>query len=96
MRVSHLAAVATLVALLGAMFIAMGSASAAGLGPCNANPDITLGFGDSCTIEVKKLDDKADNTPATVPTAGAEIVTGASVSGGVLTIQAGSVVVRPR
>ena len=91
MRVSHLAAVATLVALLGAMFVAMGSASAAGLGPCNANPDITLGFGDSCTIEVKKLDDKADNTPATVPTAGAEIVTGASVSGGVLTIQAGSV-----
>ena len=42
MRVSHLAAVATLVALLGAMFIAMGSASAAALRA--RTQDITLGY----------------------------------------------------
>ena len=51
MRVSHLAAMATLIALLGAMFIAMGSASAAG---CVANPGITLGFGKTCEVDADK------------------------------------------
>ena len=42
MRVSHLAAVATLIALLGAMFIAMGSASAA--------PALTVSINDSDNV----------------------------------------------
>ncbi len=61
MRVSHLAAVATLVALLGAMFVAMGSVSAA---DCTANPDITLGVGDTCTITHKSPDGLATSTTA--------------------------------
>ena len=52
MRLSHSAAVATLVALFGAMFIAMGSASAQAVSACSANPDITLGIGESCTIAI--------------------------------------------
>ena len=54
MRLSHLAAVATLVALLGAMFVAMGSASAAALGMCNTSGTSYLvnvgGLADTCTI----------------------------------------------
>ena len=96
MRVSHLAAVATLVALLGAMFVAMGSASAAALGPCGANPDITLGFGDTCTIEVTKLDEDADEVSIDNPSVDGSPVavvstTATEVANGVLTIMAGSV-----
>ena len=60
MRVSHLAAMATLVALLGAMFVAMGSASAAAVGSCSDDSDAPtmLGIGDTCTIAV------AENTDA--------------------------------
>ena len=54
MRLSHLAAVATLVALLGAMFVAMGSASAAALGMCSTSGTSYLvnvgGAADTCTI----------------------------------------------
>ena len=93
MRLSHLTALAVMVALVGAMFVAMGSASAAALGPCSANPDITLGFGDTCTIEVTKLDEDADDVPATIDNVtpeGATVITSAAVSSGVLTIQAGT------
>ena len=54
MRVSHLAAVATLVALLSAMFVALPSAGAAPIayGDCAAAPMVNyLLIGDSCTIE---------------------------------------------
>ncbi len=54
MRVSHLAAVATLVALLGAMLVALPSAGAAPIayGDCAAAPMVNyLLIGDSCTIE---------------------------------------------
>ena len=64
MRVSHLAAVATLVALLGAMFMAMGSVSAQAVQVCTANPGITLGVGDSCTITHKSPDGLATSTTA--------------------------------
>ena len=54
MRVSHLAAMATLVALLGAMFIAMGSVSAQArnhsFGACSESMTSYLLIGDSCTI----------------------------------------------
>ena len=51
MRVSHLAAVATLVALLSAMFVALPSVSAADLGPCATGEGVTnvLKIGDSCS-----------------------------------------------
>ena len=69
MRVSHLAAVATLVALLGAMFIAMGSVSAA---DCTANPGITLGSGDNCTVvhDGAEVVGSDDNTVVTVTNEG--------------------------
>ena len=95
MRVSHLAAVATLVALLGAMFIAMGSASAAALGACSANPDITLGTGDTCTVMYEDATAVAagakssDGTKVTasVPDAnGMVTITGVAVGSAVVTI----------
>ena len=52
MRVSHLAAMATLVALLGAMFVAMGSVSAVSVGACDPDGTTMLGIGDTCTITV--------------------------------------------
>ena len=69
MRLSHLAAVATIVALLGAMFVAMGSASAAPASQtvapipanaCVANPGIMLGFNKSCDLDVRHFDTAAN------------------------------------
>ena len=42
-----------MIALVGAMFVAMGSASAAH-GACTANPDITLGTGEHCEVDADK------------------------------------------
>ena len=52
MRLSHLSAVAVMIALVGAMFVAMGSVSAEALGPCSATGPTTLGVGDMCTVPV--------------------------------------------
>ena len=49
MRLSHLAAVATLVALLGAMFVAMGSAAAHSVGECDDDEYLTA---DACRDNV--------------------------------------------
>ena len=70
MRLSHLAAVATIVALLGAMFVAMGSASAApasqSVAPipanaCVANPGIMLGFTGTCDLDIRHFDTAANS-----------------------------------
>ena len=95
MRVSHLAAVATLVALLGAMFIAMGSVSAADLGKCSANPDITLGTGDTCTVMYEGATAVADGAKSSDDTKvetstpdanGMVTITGVAVGSAVVTI----------
>ena len=65
MRLSHLAAAATLVALLGAMFIAMGSASAADLGMCNTSGTNYLLVGDSCTVMTDNALESSNTTAAT-------------------------------
>ena len=65
MRLSHLAAVATLVALLGAMFVAMGSASAAALGMCNTSGTNYLLVGDSCTVMTDNALESSNTTAAT-------------------------------
>ena len=70
-RLSHLSAVAVMIALVGAMFVAMGSASAAG---CSANPGITLGFTGNCTIDVAKIHDKANGLEEVVPQGGTAIL----------------------
>ena len=46
-RLSHLSAVAVLAALVAAMFVALQSVSAAA---CVANPGISLGIGENCTV----------------------------------------------
>ena len=56
MRLSHLSAVAVMIALVGAMFVALQSVSAAA---CVANPDITLGFDGTCEIDVGNIHDDA-------------------------------------
>ncbi len=60
MRVSHLAAVATLVALLGAMFVAMGSVGAQTATACPVDADITLNKEASCTLDLKAVHEDAD------------------------------------
>ena len=93
MRLSHLSAVAVMIALVGAMFVAMGSASAAALGPCSANPDITLGFGDTCTITLTDIDEKANGASIEFPATGdAAGTTAPAPVAGVLTITAGTTV----
>ena len=72
MRLSHLAAVATLVALLGAMFVSVGSVSAAG---CVANPGINLSFNGSCDLDVADIHDDATNLVEVIPTDGSAILT---------------------
>ena len=61
-----------MVALVGAMFVALGSARAAG---CSANPGITLGFTGNCTIDVAKIHDKANGLEEVVPQGGTPILT---------------------
>ena len=65
MRLSHLAAAATLVALLGAMFVAMGSASAADLGMCNTSGTNYLLEGDTCTVMTENELSSSDTSLAT-------------------------------
>ena len=62
MRVSHLAAVATLVALLGAMFVSVGSVGAQETTPaCAVDADITLNKGESCEfMDLSKVGEGAD------------------------------------
>ena len=60
-RLSHLSAVAVMIALVAAMVVSLGSVSAA---DCTANPDITLGVGDTCTITHKSPDGLATSTTA--------------------------------
>ncbi len=65
---------ATLVALLGAMFVAMGSVSAAPLGTCNTDGPTHLGVDDTCTITLNDSGivatssdtDVADDTSGTI------------------------------
>ena len=66
MRLSHLAAVATLVALLGAMFVAMGSARGIEFGACapvGSGTEVVnyLTVGDSCTVAHTNTDDNDAN-----------------------------------
>ena len=77
MRLSHLTAVATLVALLGAMFVAMGSASAATLlEACKAGGEgpTLMGISDTCTFGTTSQpeDDLADD--ATKPAVGDYVI----------------------
>ena len=67
MRLSHLTALAVMIALVGAMFVVLQSVSAAA---CVANPNITLGLGKSCDIDVASIHEDAtglakDDTAAT-------------------------------
>ncbi len=55
----HLVALAALLALVAAMFVSLQSASAAALGSCVGNPDISVGIGDNCNI---KVDGATSNT----------------------------------
>ena len=70
MRLSHLAAAATLVALLGAMFVAMGSASAAALGMCSTSGTSYLviagGDADTCMITLNSSTVPATSSDSTV------------------------------
>ena len=79
-----------MVALVGAMFVAMSPVSAqqAPGGKCNANPDITLGLGDTCTITLADIDEKATGASIDIPDTGGATGTTAVVAGGVLTIDA--------
>ena len=93
MRLSHLSAVAVMIALVGAMFVALGSVSAAALGPCSANPDITLGFNDTCTITLADIDKDANGASIDIPEAGGAAGTTVPVANeSVLTITAGATV----
>ena len=87
MRLSHLAAVATLVALLGAMFVAMGSASAADLMACNTSGTSFLLASDTCTIDTGRTG--AATGDFSTPTGQTAVVTVTDVTAGVATITAG-------
>ncbi|MCY4668371.1 MAG: hypothetical protein OXC29_10325, partial [Rhodococcus sp.] len=50
MRLSHLSALAVMVALVGAMFVALQSVSAVSLLTCNTDGPTIMGVGDTCTF----------------------------------------------
>ena len=78
-------ALAVLAALLAAMFVALQAARAA---DCVTNPDITLGFGEDCTITLSDIDAAATDASIDIPTTGGATGTTATVTDGVLTIEA--------
>ncbi len=82
---------AVVAALVAAMFVALQSVSAA---PCAADPDITLGFGGTCEIDVTKIHEDADGAAIVNPTVDGSTVTvvaSAVVTTGELVITAGTV-----
>ena len=91
MRLSHLAAVATLVALLGAMFIAMGSASAMeDLGDCDPDMTNVLGVTDSCQIPFSEATEQnpppESGTDTSAVTLSGTAVTGHAVGSETVTV----------
>lgn len=83
---TNLAALAVLAALIGAMLVALPPARAQTAPECVANPDITLGIGEACTIEVAKVNEDAivansdDNSIArAVFDAGTVTITGVTI-----------------
>ena len=86
----HLMALAALLALVAAMFVALQSVSAAA---CVTNPDISLGIGDTCTVthedatDADSSSDDVDIATVAVDADGVATITGVAVGTATITIR---------